>query len=191
MMREAKDLNKTPAAILLVLISFSTHAQQQLTVAPGSDESATGTINGRVVNESGQPLLGAIVYIRSAGSAIQARTTVTDSEGNFKVSNLDSAVYRVSASLPAYTTTPRDPDDPTNYYRPGDSVRLELIRGGVITGTVTTLAGEPIVAVRVRAYLIRDAQGQPPRGVITSFGERSTDDRGIYRIYGLAPGTYL
>src|SRR5713226_4291963 len=191
MMREARHLNKIAIATLLVLIPFSAHSQQQPTVAPGSDNSATGTINGRVVNEGGQPLLGSTVYVRPAGPATQARTTVTDSEGNFKVSNLDSAVYRVSAWLPAYTTTPRDPDDPANYYRPGDSVRLELIRGGVITGTVTTLAGEPIVAVRVRAYLIRDAQGQTPRGVITSFGERSTDDRGIYRIYGLAPGTYL
>jgi len=191
MMRKAKDLNKTAVAILLVLISFSTHAQQQLTVAPGSDESATGTINGRVVNESGQPLLGATVYVRSAGSATQPRTSVTDSEGNFKVSNLDSAVYRVSAALPAYTTIPRDPDDPANYYRPGDSVRLELIRGGVITGTVTTVAGEPVVAIRVRVYLIRDTQGQTPRGAITSFGEESTDDRGVYRIYGLVPGTYL
>ena len=191
MMREARHLNKIAIATLLVLIPFSAHSQQQLTVAPGSDNSATGTINGRVVNEGGQPLLGATVYVRPAGPATQARTTVTDSEGNFKVSNLDSAVYRVSAWLPAYTTTPRDPDDPANYYRPGDSVRLELIRGGVITGTVTTVTGEPVVAVRVRAYLVRDADGQTPSGAITSFGEGSTDDRGVYRIYGLAPGTYL
>jgi hypothetical protein len=191
MMRGASDLKKTAIATLLVLIPFSAHSQQQLTVAPGSDNSATGTINGRVVSESGQPLLGATVNVRRAGPATQARTTVTDSEGNFKVSNLDSAVYRVSAWLPAYTTTPRDPDDPANYYRPGDSVRLELIRGGVITGTVTTVAGEPVVAVRVRAYLVRDAEGQTPGGAITSFGEGSTDDRGVYRIYGLVPGTYL
>jgi hypothetical protein len=125
------------------------------------------------------------------GSATPARATVTDSEGNFKVSNLDPIVYRVSASLPAYTTILRGTDATADYYRAGDSVRLELIKGGVITGTVTTLAGEPVVAVRVRTYLIRDAQGQTPRDAITFFSERSTDDRGVYRIYGLTPGTYL
>jgi hypothetical protein len=191
MMREAKNLNKTAVAIFQVLIAFSAYAQQQPTAAPGSDESATGRINGRVVNESGQPLFGATVYLRAVGLTTQARATVTDSEGNFKVSNLDPIVYRVSASLPAYTTIPRGTDATPDYYRAGDSVRLELIKGGVITGTVTTLAGEPVVAVRVRAYVIRDAQGQTPRDAITFFGERSTDDRGVYRIYGLTPGTYL
>ncbi len=72
----------------------------------------------------------------------------------------------------------------------GDSVKLELIKGGVITGTVTTFTGEPVVAVRVQAYMIRDGNDQPPRYDF-SFKERSTDDRGIYRIYGLAPGTYI
>jgi hypothetical protein len=46
-----------------------------------------------------------------------------------------------------------------------------------------------VIAVRVRAIMIRDAKGQAAR----SFGsaEQPTDDRGIYRIYGLAPGTYI
>ena len=96
-MREAKNLNKTAVAIFQVLIAFSAYSQQQPTAAPGYDESATGRINGRVVNESGQPLLGATVYVRAVGSTTQARATVTDSEGNFKVSNLDPIVYRVSA----------------------------------------------------------------------------------------------
>ena len=72
----------------------------------------------------------------------------------------------------------------------GDSVRLELIKGGVITGTVTKSAGEPVVAVPVRAYMIRDSKGQPSR-YGAPFREQTTDDRGVYRIYGLPSGTYL
>jgi hypothetical protein len=174
----------------MVLSSFSTQAQQQAAAVAKPDEPSTGTISGRVVNENGQPLTGATVFVRAVGTATQGRTTVTDSEGNFQVSALDPAAYSVSAMLPAYATAPRDSDTP-NYYRVGDSVRLELVRGGVITGTVTTAASEPVVAIRVRAYRIRDAKGQPPKSPITSFGEQSTDDRGIYRIYGLAPGTYF
>src|SRR6185503_5480194 len=65
-----------------------------------------------------------------------------------------------------------------------------LIKGGVITGTVTSSTGEPVAQVGVRAILIRDANGKPP-----TFGrfvpEKTTDDRGVYRIYGLPPGTYI
>lgn len=42
MMREARHLNKIAIATLLVLIPFSAQSQQQLTVAPGSDNSADG-----------------------------------------------------------------------------------------------------------------------------------------------------
>ncbi|MBA3570419.1 MAG: hypothetical protein H0W34_00250 [Pyrinomonadaceae bacterium] len=40
------------------------------------------------------------------------------------------------------------------------------------------------------AYMLRDGNGQPPRYGI-SFREQPTDDRGVYRIYGLATGTYI
>jgi hypothetical protein len=189
-MPENNHVRATAIAVLMVLSSFSTQAQQQAAAVEKPYEPSTGTISGRVVNENGQPLTGATVFVRAIGTAMQQRTTITDSEGNFQLSALDRAAYSVSAMLPAYATAPRDSDTPA-YYRVGESVRLELVRGGVITGTVTTAASEPVVAINVRAYRIRDAKGQPPNSPLTSFGERSTDDRGIYRIYGLAPGTYL
>ncbi len=65
-----------------------------------------------------------------------------------------------------------------------------LIKGGVITGTVTNQTGEPVVGVRVRARLIRDNELLPgPYAQISR--ERTTDDRGVYRIYGLPAGTYV
>jgi len=39
--------------------------------------------------------------------------------------------------------------------------------------------------------MVRDASGKVTKGAVFSFGERATDDRGIYRIFGLAPGTYV
>ena len=66
-----------------------------------------------------------------------------------------------------------------------------MIRGGAITGTVTNALGEPVVAVRVRATMVRDARGEVPKFMTFGLMEQSTDDRGIYRIYGLRPGTYI
>jgi hypothetical protein len=65
-----------------------------------------------------------------------------------------------------------------------------LIKGGVITGVVTNIAGEPVVNVNVRALRIRDAEGNKIRSA--AFAQpRLTDDRGYFRIYGLLPGTYI
>src|SRR6185436_6790311 len=80
---------------------------------------------------------------------------------------------------------------PSRYYRLGDTVRIQLVRGGVITGNVTNAAGEPVIGVSVRASIIRDPQGQVPKTNSLYFMERQTDDRGIYRIFGLMPGTYI
>jgi hypothetical protein len=153
------------------------------------DEPATGAIDGKVVNESGQPLAGASLIVRAMSSPGNARMATSDVDGNFRVSGLEPALYVVNGNVPAYTPVPSDPNGGPTYYRIGDTVRLELIRGGAITGSVTNSLGEPIVSMRVRATLVRDAQGEIVR---LSYGsEQSTDDRGIYRIYGLRPGTYL
>jgi len=60
---------------------------------------------------------------------------------------------------------------------------------GVITGRVTTLTGEPMVGVRVIALMVKNLNGDPER---RQFGGRLryTDDRGVYRIYGLRPNTF-
>jgi hypothetical protein len=68
---------------------------------------------------------------------LQRRTATTDSSGNFKVKNLDPTLHSLSASLAGYTTDLRDRNESPVYYRIGETVRLEMIRGGVITGTVT------------------------------------------------------
>jgi len=181
------------AVILATLICLVAHAQQPAAPDEKSEETKTGSITGTVVNDNGQPLAGAAVFVRPVNSLGQGRTTTTDSEGNFQVKGLDPTLYTVGARIPAYVSPPRDPDDllPLTYYRVGDSLRLVQIKGGVITGTVTNSSGEPVVKVGVRAFLIRDANGQPPKFGIAEYSARETDDRGVYRLYGLTPGTYL
>jgi hypothetical protein len=167
---------------LLLLLCIAAHAQ-----VPATN---TGTITGRVVNESGQPLAGASLYVRMVNSTYTPRTTNTDGEGNFRVNGLEPGLYNISAQAPAYTI-PFDPTTPPTYYRIGDSVRLELVRGGVLTGTVTNASGEPVILVNVKAMMVRDAKGEALKLPSFGFGEDMTDDRGVYRMYGLPPGTYI
>jgi hypothetical protein len=164
------------------------HAQSQ-SDETGSDNSK-GAITGRVVDQNGQPLANALVSVRSYGFNAPGGTATTDREGNFQVGGLDPFAYAVSATMPGYVGTPRDPDvNPIGFYRVGESARIELVKGGVISGSVKRANGDPVVSVIVRAYMIRDAKGQPRYGSLTRV--RQTDDRGVYRIYGLPPGSYI
>jgi hypothetical protein len=180
-----------PCAIFGVLTFLTVHGQQAAANGATADDTPTGKINGRVVNEAGQPLANAGVSLRAFGASLGGRTIIADAEGNFEFNDLDSALYSISASMPAYTMEPGTGDLQSNLHRLGESVKLTLIKGGVLTGTVTNSSGEPVIAVPVRARLIKDAEGKPPRFTGTEFPARTTDDRGIYRIYGLAPGVYV
>jgi Carboxypeptidase regulatory-like domain len=184
------------ALLLLLVCCASAVAQTALPASPSPtsatvDEPTTGMITGLVVNESGQPFAGVQVVVRQLNATNPGRTLTTDSEGRFRVNGLSSALYFVSASAPGYVLPPTDPSQPINHHRIGDQVKLELIRGGVITGSVTNAAGEPLIAVAVRAWMVRDAKGRVAKIPNTFFVEQTTDDRGIYRIYGLMPGTYV
>jgi hypothetical protein len=175
------------AMLLAFSIGILAQAQED---ENGNSEPGTGTLTGRVINENGQPVSHATVYVTAPMALPQPRITFTDDAGNFQVTGLDALVYNVGASSPSYITAPREPESLPPYYRIGDSVTISLLKGGVITGTVTSATGGPLVQIGVRAILIRDANGKPPTGPRFS-SERQTDDRGIYRIYGLTPGTYL
>jgi len=179
-------------AILVCCVSLSAQTRPQVSssATPAvADEPTIGTITGSVVNENGQPLAGVRVSLREV-SGLSGRASMPDAEGNFRINGLGPALYFVSASYPAYVMQSTDAMWPFNYYRIGDSVRLELMRGGVITGTVLNATGDPVIGVRVRAVMVRTAKGEAPRPGNTSYQERTTDDRGVYRLFGLPTGTY-
>jgi carboxypeptidase family protein len=179
------------ARSLLPLLCGATIAAQQPAANSSETKSpATRAITGRVVSE-GQPVPGATVFIVAIGSTNGQRTG-TDNEGNFSAEGLDAGAYRVSVNSPGYVSegSPTVPNNPPTYYRPGDSVTFTLIKGGVISGTVTNGDGEPVVNATVRAWRIRDSEGKPIQNVFQS-RDRATDDRGYYRLYGLQPGSYI
>ena len=175
-------------AIFAVFLLCSSPAIAQTPSAPAP---TLGTIRGRVVNESGRPLPNARVLIRRFGSMqIENTNTTTDGEGKFEMTGLQPAGYLVFPFLQGYAPLLRDLEDtPARVHRAGDSVTLVLTKGGVITGTVTNQAGEPVVGVNVRAMMVNPSNGLPFPYNILGPADR-TDDRGIYRIYGLPEGTY-
>lgn len=173
------------ALLFATLFSQNSSGQQKSAQQP----QANGFISGSVVDESGYPLDGAVVHVRPLNSTALGRTVFTDADGKFVAHGLDNAVYKIWATSPAYVM--RQPVGGSTYHRVGDSVKLELVPGGVITGKVTTASGAPVIGIRVRALpFSRSNTTQFSESTLRPV-ERLTDDRGVYRIYGLFPGTYV
>jgi hypothetical protein len=70
------------------------------------------------------------------------------------------------------------------------NIDFTLARGGVITGRVTGGDGRPVIAERVNLTML-DAKGLPQPFFGGNRIGYETDDRGVYRIYGLPAGRYL
>ncbi|MFY9555286.1 MAG: carboxypeptidase-like regulatory domain-containing protein [Blastocatellia bacterium] len=156
----------------------------------GDSAKREGSITGRLLNELGQPIPGAGISVRKIGaSANTSRAIGTDEEGRFRAESLGPGSYLVSAYVPGYVPVIDSAD--RQYYRPGDMVVLRMTKGGAISGTVSNSAGEPIIGVRVSVVRVRDGERRPLRRAEQAGGSRVTDDRGVYRIYGLQSGTYL
>lgn len=141
-------------------------------------------ISGRVVSDNGQPLANVRITLRTVGLVQRIDATDTDRDGKFQISGLEPRPYQLTAWLSAYA-----PFTSSTNYHVGDSVAVVLTKGGVITGTVTTQTGEPVVGVRVSTRMIGIDINQDAF-LYRSF-ERTIDDRGVYRIYGLRTGTYV
>ncbi len=170
-----------------------------LCFAPLTAKAQMGVITGRVVSEDGSGIpnmtviLSQVAASRSGASGVRPERTVTDSAGNFKFENLEPRHYSVSVAISKgyiYQPLPVSERRSPYYYRIGDNVTFTLIKGGVITGRVTTSTGEPMIGVQVSAMMVRDIDGRPLP--MNSGGRpRPTDDRGVYRLYGLRPGAYV
>ena len=181
------------AACLAVTASETRHTRQQPTglfVATG-----TATLSGAVVTDSNnpRPVHRATVRVTATGGT-SARVVGTDQQGRFSIDGLPAGNFTVSAAKPGYVTVfhgakrpGRGPGVPVAV---GEGQRvdvtLKILPGASVTGVVTTPNGNPAPGIPIAVVDVRRpgmSAPAPVRGV--------TDDRGVYRVFGLPPGDYL
>ncbi len=158
----------------------------------------TGSVAGRVTVH-GKGAGGIIVGIRNSDFSIQPPPAVratTDSDGNYRITGIPAGSYQVSPMSPAYVVA----DLGAMRTRGGilllsegeqvQDVDFSLERGGVIEGRVTDSGGRPVVEERLTLMPAdQSKQNRQMFGPVMGVGA-ITDDRGIYRIYGLPAGQY-
>ncbi|HEX7330145.1 MAG TPA: carboxypeptidase-like regulatory domain-containing protein [Pyrinomonadaceae bacterium] len=176
-------------AIACILLSLSVavcaHAQSPTKEQPGS-------ISGRVTFKS-KGLAGVVVVAvpnnYSGGSEGRPRyRATTDDEGNYRISDVPAGNYVAYPLAPALAVDIADAQ-PVLTIATGQALRdvnFAMMRGGVITGRITNADGQPLVEESVSVAAV-----DPPRYYPTyNFRGIHTDDRGVYRAFGLRPGKY-
>jgi hypothetical protein len=169
-------------------------ARQQPPGAP----AGTGLIAGALTTaDRGEPVRKATVRVTSTSPRL-TRTTTTDAEGRFRITDLPPGEYRLSGLRPGFlemvygATLPGGTRIGTPIrLAPGqtiDNISLPLPRGGVIAGVVLDEFGDPAFSVSVRALRLGYSNGER---IVQTSGNSTTDDQGAYRLAGLLPGEYL
>lgn len=183
-------------AVLLTLLSLTASLCAQSTTKQAAKVSR-GSVSGRVtIKDKGAP--GVAVGLRKGGDAINPgepylRAT-TDHDGFYRFANLAPGSYSVTPSAPAFVMADTK-DTRGKSVLVGDDENVEginfaLVRGGVITGRVTDAEGRPAVEQQVNIYSTDMFERQFPERPIFAVKSVQTDDRGVYRVFGLGAGRY-
>jgi len=193
-------------SILLLIAAGQSGARANAQTPQRDNRPRTASVSGRVTI-AGKPAANAVITVvetnlkPGAGESelripLQAKTR-TDGDGRYLVGGLAEGRYVVSAMLKAFVAAGGSGNQElsrTVSLDEGESrekIDFALIQGGVMTGKVMDDEGAPLIAKRIQLYTV-DGQGQKRdyQGYFM-YEMAETDDRGVYRIYGLPPGRYV
>jgi len=155
----------------------------------GGTASIAGIV--RTADAAAKPL--ARVIVTATGSAAPTgRSAITDTAGRFAITGLPTGRYTLTAKKPAYLTAAYGASRPG---RAGVEIALAegqhvtelaipLLHGAAVTGLVRDAFGQPLPNAQISVLR------QNPNG-LTPVASATSDDRGQYRVFGLAPGEYF
>src|SRR5581483_11553554 len=148
----------------------------------------TASVQGIITNSmTGEPLLRAHISLRLMPTGPQQANTqkrfgaLTTAEGKFSITGIDPGRYMVALDKVGYVALLSPSEGQINLVagEKKEDLKLKLIPTGAITGRVLTADGEPVENAIVSVDF---STGQGSTG--------HTDEKGQYRIGGLAPGRY-
>jgi len=170
------------------LVTVTVGVPPRLEPAP-SRRDAVATARGRVVSAGGGAIAGARVMLTSVATRA-SRWTQTDAGGRFGFGELLPGEFLVQAVKTGYSGATSGFGQPLNVSTTGADVELTLTPWGSVTGRVLDELGDPVEGAAVQLLTAR-FEGGRRRLVPAGSPTRLTDDRGLFRIFGVPPGQYV
>jgi hypothetical protein len=206
MQRTSKLLPATLVALLVAILGSVTSSASAF--AQGSIEGS-GSIAGMAMVD-GKPAPDVVLLLTPSYTDSQqmmqrllrgqAPTRVkTDASGRYRFDGLPTGRYQISAMTATLVEVDSENGDRGVSVVDGDTVEgidFAFTRAGAITGAVTTADGRPLIGVNVNVSMVVAARDNGQSGLngqlrapYTGRGIE-TDDRGVFRAYGLRAGKY-
>src|SRR6516225_47805 len=154
-----------------------------------------GRITGRVLAaDNGRPVKRARVFV-TAVEVPGGRGVLTDDSGVFDLTELPAGRYTLTVSKSGFVSLSYGQRRPLQAGTPLQladgqqmkGIEFRLPRGSVVAGHVYDETGDPMPGVMVRIMRYQYQQGERR---LTPAGNGQTDDKGLYRVWGLMPGEY-
>lgn len=195
-------MTKVVSALGLCLaLADAAFAQRPARAAPARVDAPRGTaiLRGQIVAaDTGSPIRRAQVRVTSP-DAREARVAATDAQGRFEIRELPAGRYTMTASKGGFVSLQfgqRRPSESGTPIELGngqtlDKLTIALPRGSVLGGRITDEFGEPVANASVSAW--RYAYQAGARRMVPAPGANArdtTDDQGLFRLFGLPPGEY-
>ncbi len=192
-------MTRTYLSLFAVVLVLSLTCPAIVQPQDKSKNKSGGSIAGRVT-AGNKALAGVTVTVSMSGDALWGAgltlKATTDDDGKFLISKLRVGTYYVWPFVPGFVVS-----EATGVYPQGKAVTVEegetaadinftVARGAVITGKVIDSARRPIIDERVRVLPVDPNLQRLVGSVYPSINDIRTDDRGIYRVYGLPAGKY-
>lgn len=182
--------------LVVVVTALTGLAAQQPRDSRTGQAAGSALIAGRVITGDldGRPIRKTLVHLRTDDGRVQ-RAAITDDAGVFSFAGLPAGRYGLEAVRNGWARIAYGASRPHQRgtrieIADGQQMRdvaIRLPRGAVLSGTIVDHLGHPLAHTPVAAFRFAYQNGERR---FVRYRDVHTDERGAYRLFGLAAGVY-
>ena len=182
--------------LLAETLPLAAAGQQTARTAQPAAQAVTGTaeIRGTVRTTDDKPI-GRARVMAAADVLPEPRVAISGADGKYAITDLPAGSYTVTVTRTGYATqawgqarTMTGTPIALASAQQAANIDFSLVVGGSITGRILDEDGSPFAGAVVDALVMKTEGGAP---MLFSVVSTQTDDRGEFRLFGLAPGQYF
>jgi len=154
---------------------------------PAPGEPVT-VVRGRVVSATGGVIAGARVRLTQQARR-EGASTQSDRDGRFTFAGVVPGPFLIGASKVGFSSEAPPLGRLITVTATGADAELTLTPWSSVSGRVVDELGDPVQNAAMQLLRLRFQDGR--RRLVSAGFTRTTDDRGVFRIFGVPPGQYI